>query len=173
MSHGTPAVESRTSDRRRAMVVALACVLGFVLLLAAAGAWRWAGVEKVAGVGESVAIPGGTVRMDAIEHVEPAQLGAPLAAGSHAVQVDLTVSADDQAPTIVSAEDFAIEGTGVTSPIKASRAQPQDATVPRGGTLPVTLIFAVPDESTALLLTVPGGALISADHDDHPGDRLQ
>lgn len=163
----------RSSDRRRVVGVTLACVLGFAVCFAAAGAWRLSGVESVAGIGVPVAIPGGTVQVDEIEHVEPAALGAPLPSGSHAVQVSLTVTADGQAPTIVSADDFAIEGTGVLSPIKASQSRPLDATVPRGASIPMVLVFAVPDQSTALVMTTPGDGLLTADHDDHPGDQLQ
>ena len=30
---------------------------------------------------------------------------------------------------------------------------------------------AVPDQSTDLLLTLPDGVVVSAEHQDHPGDR--
>ena len=175
MSHSQADVESVRAPlrRRRGLWVALVCVGAFVLLLGASVAWRLAGVESVAQVGVPVAIPGGTVTLDDIEHVVPEALGAPLPSGSHAVQVSLTLTADEQAPTIVSAADFVIEGTGVTSPISASSARPQDATVPRGKSISMVLVFAVPDESTDLVMTSPGGALLTADHDDHPGDSAE
>ena len=174
MSSSEPTVDSATtpaSSRRRLVLVTGAIVAGFVLILGAAGAWRLAGVESVAEVGEQAAIPGGTIQVDEIEHVEPAELGAPLPDGSHAVQVSLTVTADPAAPTIVSADDFTIEGTGVLAPIHASRAVPADATVPQGRSVPMVLVFAVPDASSELIMTGPGGALMTAEHDDHPGSQ--
>jgi hypothetical protein len=32
-------------------------------------------------------------------------------------------------------------------------------------------MYAVPDLSTDLMLDLPGGAKVSAEHADHPGDR--
>jgi hypothetical protein len=162
---------SRTHDRRRAAAVVLAVAVGLALCAGGAAAWRLAAAEKVAAVGAVVAIPGGQLQVDEITHVGPDTLGGVLPVGTHAVQLSMTVSADQQAPTIVSADDFTVVGTGVPAPIVASRATPQEATVPRGTSISVVLVFAVPDLSTDLVLTVPGGALVTAEHADHPGDR--
>jgi hypothetical protein len=37
--------------------------------------------------------------------------------------------------------------------------------------VPLVLEFAVPDASSDLILIGPGGALMTAEHDDHPGSE--
>jgi hypothetical protein len=164
----TPRAASRN---RRLIVIALAVVgLAVVLEFAWAG-FRLATSQQVTPQGTAVSIPGGQVTVESVEHALPSELGTALPADSHVVAVTLTVTADAGAPLLMSASDYVIDGIGVPAAIVPSRVTPQDARVPAGSAEQISLMYAVPDLSTDLVLDLPGGAKVSAEHADHPGDR--
>jgi hypothetical protein len=154
---------------RRLAVAVLVAILAVVLVSVGWAVWRLNGVAEVAQIGTPAEIPDGHLLVEGIEHVAPSELGAPLPDGSHAVEVKVTLTADEGAGLAVSTDELVIEGTGVPEPIPPSRVVRMS--VPSGGTAPLTLVYAVPDASTDLVLVLPGGAEVSAEHDDHPGDR--
>lgn len=160
-----------TASRNRRIVLVALAVIGVAILVE----FGWAGLRlasqgQVNPTGVAVAIPSGLVTVESVEHALPSELGAPLPDGSHAVAVTLTTSADAGATVEVNPAEFVIEGTGVPAPIAPSRATPAAESVPGGTSARITMFFAVPDESTDLVLDLPGGQRVSAEHDDHPGD---
>jgi hypothetical protein len=168
-----PVVEKASAATRRRTIafVVLLAVAGFLVLSAGWAAWRVAAESAVAPIGAQVAIPDGHLSVDDIDHVPPSELGGPLPDGSHAVQVNVTLTADEGTELSVATEDFVIEGTGISGALSPSRVSL--VAVPAGGVAPVALVFAVPDESTDLVMLVPGGARVTAEHPDHPGDAEQ
>jgi hypothetical protein len=145
-------------------------LLGIVLVLV--GGWatmRLATAAQVQAAGTLVEIPGGQVLVNDVDHVTPDQLQAPLPEGTHAVEVQLSVSANEAVN--VDGREFVVEGTGIVGAIAPTRSEPAEAQIPAGGTAELRLIFALPDESTDLVLVLPGGGRVSAEHADHPGDR--
>lgn len=115
--------------------------------------------------------PGGQAVLEHVEHVTPTVFGAPLTADSHGVQVTLSVTAEAAAATTFNSLAVRMSGTGVPQPIAPTSASPASLQLAPGDAGTVTLMFAVPDQSTDLLLTLPGGGVVSAEHENHPGDR--
>jgi hypothetical protein len=133
-------------------------------------AFTTATAREIQPVGTEVAVPGGHVTVQSVEHALPAELGVPLPPNTHTVAVTIVLAADDGADLVARASDFTIEGSGIEGVVEPSRATPPDVTVPNGGLVAMTLMYAVLDNSTDLALTLPGGERVSAEHDDHPGD---
>jgi len=167
---GTAATPSHGRGRRAPLIGLGVVGLGLVAVFG----WSVISMTPTGAVqpqGVAVGIPGGEVIVQAVEHEFPDALGKPLPAGTHAVAVTLAVSADDAGPLDLLGADFVIEGTNIQGAVGPSRSTPALLSVPRGGTRNMTLVYALPDSSTNLALDLPGGARVSAEHADHPGDR--
>jgi hypothetical protein len=167
----TSSVTPKAPRNRRIVLIALA-----VIGLAIVAELGWAGMRLTASTqvnpqGVPVSVSDGTVTVEAVEHAFPDELGSPLPTGTHAVAVTLSLTADADSTLEVNPSQYRVDGTGVPALIEPSRATPQSATIPGGSTVEMTLVYAVPDESTDLSLDLPDGQRISAEHDDHPGDR--
>jgi hypothetical protein len=166
-SAATAAARPARANRTPLIILGL---MGLVLVLV--GGWasvRLATAAQLAAIGTAVEIPGGHVLVNDVDHVAPDQLQAPLADGTHAVEVTPTVDADDA--LTVDPRDFVIEGVGIVGAIAPTRSEPSQLQVAGGGSADLRLIYALADESTELVLVLPGGARVNAEHADHPGDR--
>ena len=162
-----------TSRARRVGMILLALLAVVILLEASWAIMKLATSGKVNPQGTAVTIPGGHVTVESVEHALPAELGAALPAGTHVVAVTLVLVADDSDTLPINIADYAIEGTGIDGIVVPSTTTPQLTSVPGGATVTTTAMYAVPDESTELVLDLPGGAKVSAEHADHPGDAIR
>lgn len=159
---------------RRTGRPALLVLLAMGLVIIAGFAWGTFALLRsstVGGTGVPIDIPGGQVTVRSVEHVDSAGFGGAVSGTAHAVEVLLTVSTASDEALRVSAQDFTIRGTGVNRPLTAILATPPAQTVLAGHSEDLRLDFAVPDDSTDLVLVLPGGRTVSAEHADHPGDR--
>ena len=130
-----------------------------------------ASAAGIAGAGAALPVPGGQAVLEHVEHVTPAVFGAPLPADSHGVEVTLSVTAGVAAAARFDTLAVRMSGEGIAQPIAPTSASPASLRLAPGAVGTVTAMFAVPDQSTDLLLTLPDGAVVSAEHENHPGDR--
>lgn len=152
-----------------------AVVLGTLLVLGAgasvAGVFDPDPQGGIAGAGAALPVPGGQAVLEHVEHVTPAVFGAPLPADSHGVEVTLSVTAGMVATATFDTLALRMSGEGIAQPIAPTSASPASLRLAPGAAGTVTAMYAVPDQSTDLLLTLPDGAVVSAEHENHPGDR--
>jgi hypothetical protein len=159
----------RTANRRPILLLG-----GLAIVLLGVGGWasmHLTAVSQIHPIGVPIAIPHGQAQVVDIEHVPADQLGASLPDGAHAVRVNVFLTADPNAPMDITGSSFVIEGEGIDGAIEPSRVVPARVRVQDGDVAQVSLVFAVPDESTDLVMVLPGGERVSAEHQDHPGDQ--
>lgn len=155
----------------------LHALLAAVTVLAAMGVYLAAGVfvqmaVAPAHVGESVLVPGGTLRVDQVtlERMVPVQLdkfagsgmsmsgmGMDMAPeGYRRFTVQFTVVGRENGGLRLSADDFRMSGEGMweAGPL---RDQLGDGLVPRGSALSGSLLFQVPERADGLVLRFRGG----------------
>lgn len=132
-----------------------------------------ASAAGIAGSGVPLPVPGGQAVLEHVEHVTPSVFGAPLPADSHGVEVTLTVTAEAAAAVTFDSLAVRMSGQGIPQPIAPTSASPAALQLAPGAAGTATVMFAVPDQSTDLLLTLPDGTVVSAEHENHPGDRDQ
>jgi hypothetical protein len=165
------AADARPGTANRRAILLLGAL---AIVLLGIGGWasmRLAAASQIHPLGVPIAIPHGQAQVEDIEHVPADQLGTTLPDGAHAVRVTVFLSADQDAPMDVAGSSFVIEGAGIDGAVEPSRVVPARARVLAGGVAQVSLVFAVPDESTDLVMVLPGGGRVSAEHRDHPGDQ--
>jgi hypothetical protein len=124
-----------------------------------------------AGAGAPAPVTSGQAELVHVEHVPPESFGASLPDGSHAVQVTMSVTASAAAAASFDGLAVRMSGEGIAQPIAPASASPDRLVLAPGATGTVTALFAVPDQSTDLVLTLPDGTVVSAEHENHPGDR--
>lgn len=175
-----PAPEGGRVPRYRALVGGLILALAVVAALAAGG---WGVVSSLAGegpparVGESVEVPGGTMRVEKVtpEHMAPMKMGkfanagmsmsstgmdmAPEGYSRFAVEVTLAAEGENLA---FAPEDFRLSGEGVKThgPV---RSQLGADSVPDGSVVSGNLVFQAPEKSKGLTLEFDGGRPVALD----------
>jgi hypothetical protein len=165
------AADARRGTANRRPILLLGAL---AIVLLGVGGWasmRLTTASQIQPIGVPVAIPHGQAQVVDIEHVSADQLGASLPDGAHAVRVNVFLTADQDAPMDITGSSFVIEGAGIDGAIEPSRSVPARAQVLAGHVAQVSLVFAVPDESTDLVMVLPGDGRVSAEHRDHPGDQ--
>ncbi|MBA2442074.1 MAG: hypothetical protein H0V53_06665 [Rubrobacter sp.] len=169
--------EGRASRPRRLIAGVLLSVC--VTAALAAGAWGLLSpqVSPAAGLGETVEVPGGLLRVESVapEQMEHAQtdgfaqsgmqmssMGVDMAPeGQGRFSVEVALAAGD-AGLSYSPEDFLLAGEGVkeTAPI---RSQLGDGVIPAGSETSGLLVFQAPEKAEGLTLSFDGGASVAID----------
>jgi len=120
-------------------------------------------------VGSPALVPGGTVTVLEVEHVEAPATAA--SADTHAIRVRFLAEPDNNTSARQLVGAMRLQGNGVNGSQKPLE-DPADITFRNefeGGEFSLT--YLVPDESTLLGVALPGGAVVSVAHADHPGDQ--
>jgi hypothetical protein len=119
-------------------------------------------------VGSPALVPGGTVTVLEVEHVEvPGRITSP---DTHAIQVRFLAKPDNDTSARQLVGAMRVEGNGMNGSL-APLENPAEIEFPNmkeGGEFSLT--YLVPDESTHLGVALPGGTVVSVAHADHPGD---
>lgn len=144
--------------RRRWLMVAVSVLC---LLLIGAFILRVTGpAEPSAPLGASAAIDGGVARINGVipletdgwMPVEPAsELSGAVQPGTHRVRVLVELTALEPQGVEFAAEDFSIEGLGVSIPAPLWSSPVRQA-AGQGDTILATLVFEIPDKAIALVL---------------------
>lgn len=182
-----PARTGGTPDRRaRVGRARVGVVLLFLAVAAtlAAGVWGVAsslGAEaEPAGVGEPVAVSGGTFVVDrsAPEHMAPMKMGGFAKQGMNMAMpqkgmdmppegmerftVDVTLAAGEDGALGFSEEDFTLQGEGMGE-VAPHRSALGSGEVPAGSAVSGTMNFQVPEEAENLALSFDGGRAVALD----------
>jgi hypothetical protein len=150
---------------------ALAVLAPAVAFVVAAGVWGLTTTRDhgPAGIGEAVAFEGGSF---VVERVTDVDLSHPMAGpgmqmnmgagvpeipeGFRHIDVDVTVTAGSAPGLQLEPDGFLVQGTGL-APSSPATGSGERSFVPDGGRLTRTLTFQVPEDSTEVLLSAPGG----------------
>lgn len=170
--------------RRRMLGALLIAAAGLALI---AGVWGASAArqlharENPAGIGQLVEVPGGSVRVDQAESVSLAHnpgmpeemMVDPVSEGFRRVSVHLTLFAEHDGGLAYRREMFRLTGSGMGSVVPRA-GQLDDGHLPPGRALTTSLEFEIPEDATAVALSVDGAARLVAidpgpvtDH-DHP-----
>jgi hypothetical protein len=120
-------------------------------------------------VGSPAQVPGGTVTVLEVEHVEAPRTSATV--DTHAIQVRFLVQPNNGTSARQLVGEMRLQGSGVNGSLTPLE-NPSQIELPSGkdgGEFSLT--YVVPDESTGLGVGLPGGAVLSVAHADHPGDE--
>lgn len=152
---------SHTPRPSRASIV-LASATALVLLV---GAW---GIAARPGSPTShdptrLEVPGGVLTVSQVWPEVMAHAMSGMAVpdevppGHRRVALEVTVEALDDGPLRYRAQDLRLEGTGMR-PVRATRAQPDEAAIPAGAALAARLVFDVPVDAADLALRTEDSA---------------
>jgi hypothetical protein len=118
-------------------------------------------------VGTPAQVPGGSVTVLEVEHVEAPVPSASV--DSHAIQVHFLAQQDNDAISRRLIGEMGLRGNGING-IVTPLEDPREFGLGRGNDGgDFWLTYVVPDESTRLGVALPGGAVVSVAHADHPG----
>ena len=104
-----------------------------------------------------------------VEHVEAPEPSASV--DTHAIQVRFLANPDNDTTAHQLAGDMRLQGNGINgilTPLE-DLAEIAISSGNEGGEFSLT--YVVPDESSRLGVALPGGAVVSVAHADHPGDE--
>lgn len=163
----------RTTPRHRILVPA-------ALLIGVLGGATWVltnGVEEEPAtlLGASDPVDGGLARIHGIlplelDDWEPPADGAVLETavpdGAHRVRVLLELTALEPDGITFRASDYFIDGLGTGEP-RVIWASPSELTAEQGETIDATLVFEIPNEALALVLSDDGDTRLSLGTDHH------
>jgi hypothetical protein len=120
-------------------------------------------------VGTAAQVPGGTVTVLGVEHVAAPEPSAPV--DSHAIQVRFLAQSDNDSTSRQLIGEMRLQGNGINgtlTPLENTR----EIGLWRGNEGgDFSLTYVVPDESSQLGVVLPGGAVVSVTHADHPVDE--
>ncbi len=184
------ASEKESPRKRRALVAGALLFLATVAALVAGGWGVLASLNAEAPparIGQGVAVPGGSLRVDAVlpEHMAPMQsqkfaasgmsmssMGMDMAPeGYRRFAVDVTLSADEGGELGYSPQDFQISGEGMKKEVGPIRHQLDGQTIPPGSSIAGNLVFQVPEKASELRLIFDGGQPVALDLEPAIGDH--
>ena len=120
-------------------------------------------------VGTPAQVPGGTVTVLEVEHVAAPEPSTSV--DSHAIQVRFLAQSDNDSISRQLIGEMRLQGNGINgtlTPLENTR----EIGLWRGNEGgEFSLTYVVPDESSRLAVALPGGAVVSVAHADHPGDQ--
>lgn len=163
----------RTVARHRILVPA-------VLLTGIVGGAAWVLTNNVEEepptmLGASDTVDGGIARINGILPLEtddwepPADadaLDGPVTDGAHRVRVLLELTALEEDGIAFRASDYFIDGLGTGEP-RIIWASPSEQTAEQGGTIDATLVFEIPNQALALVLSDGGETRLSLGTEHH------
>lgn len=153
-----------------------------VLLLGLAGGATWVLTNNVEEepatmLGAADSVDGGLARIHGILPLETddwvppsnaAALDAPVAEGAHRVRILLELTALEADGISFQATDYFVDGLGTGEP-RAIWSSPSQHTAKQGETIDATLVFEIPNEALALVLSDDGDTRLSLGTDHHTG----
>jgi hypothetical protein len=120
-------------------------------------------------VGTPAQVPGGTVTVVEVEHVAAPEPSAPV--DSHAIHVHFLAQSDNDSTSRQLIGDMRLQGNGINGTLRPLE-DTREIGLWRGNEGgEFSLTYVVPDESSRLGVALPGGAVVSVAHADHPGDE--
>ena len=163
----------RTVPRHRVLVPA-------ALLIGIIGGTTWVLTNNVEEepatmLGASDTVDGGLARIHGILPLElddweppanSAALDSAVPGGAHRVRVLLELTALEPDGITFRASDYFIDGLGTGEP-RVVWASPSEQTAEQGGTIDATLVFEIPNEALALVLSDDGETRLSLGTDHH------
>ncbi|WP_323958695.1 hypothetical protein GC088_09020 [Arthrobacter sp. JZ12] len=168
--------------RRRKATPRHRVVIPAVLLLGLAGGATWVMTNNVdeepaTMLGASDSVHGGLARINGIlplendDWVPPSNaeaLDAPVAEGAHRVRILLQLTALEGDGIDFRASDYFIDGLGTGEP-RAIWSSPSEHDAEQGETIDATLVFEIPNEALALVLSDDDDTRLSLGTDHHTG----
>lgn len=149
----------------RGLIVAV-IVLGVAAL--AAGVWGWQTASSLhprldAGVGETVAVPGGELRLDSVEEEGAHDMGdmpaemMPDAVGEglRRVMVSFTLRATEADGLAYGPERFRVD-SDASSPVEIARLQLAEGVMPQGSQLTGLAVLDVPESASMVRISFDG-----------------
>lgn len=120
-------------------------------------------------VGTAAQVPGGTVTVLEVEHVDAPEPSASV--DTHAIQVHFLAKPDNDTTAHQLAGYMRLQGNGINGILTPLEDPAEIAISSRNEGDEFSLTYVVPDESSRLGVALPGGAVVSVAHADHPGDE--